>query len=264
MVPAVGSIRRSASFATVDLPQPDSPTRHNVSPALIVKLTSSTARTAATVRARNPRLSAKCLVRFSTSSSGACVMPKLPLLLLLLPLPEGERVGVRGFLTPIARAAAPHPAALRPTSPRRGKVKRPVRAPPRGTRPRGRPPRHGAAATRCGNARPQTCSAQRRHDAGNFGEPPLARGAAKPRDRRHQAARIGVRRPIEQLEHRGFLDLAPGIHHDDARAGLGDDAEIVGDQDHGGAGAFLELEHQVEDLRLDGDIERGGRLVGDQ
>ena len=26
----------------------------------------------------------------------------------------------------------------------------------------------------------------------------------------------------------------------------------------------LQLAHQVEDLRLDGDVERGGRLVGDQ
>ena len=46
--------------------------------------------------------------------------------------------------------------------------------------------------------------------------------------------------------------------------GLGDDAEIVGDQHDGGAGLLLQLEHQVEDLRLDGDVERRGRLVGDQ
>ena len=27
---------------------------------------------------------------------------------------------------------------------------------------------------------------------------------------------------------------------------------------------LLQLAHQIEDLRLDGDVERGGRLVGDQ
>ena len=32
MVPAVGSSRRVMLLATVDLPQPDSPTRHSVSP----------------------------------------------------------------------------------------------------------------------------------------------------------------------------------------------------------------------------------------
>ena len=46
--------------------------------------------------------------------------------------------------------------------------------------------------------------------------------------------------------------------------GLGHHAEIVGDQHDGGAGLLLQLQHQVEDLRLDGDVERRGRLVGDQ
>ncbi len=32
----------------------------------------------------------------------------------------------------------------------------------------------------------------------------------------------------------------------------------------GGAELLLQLQHQVEDLRLDGDVERRGRLVGDQ
>ena len=43
IVPSVGSSRRSSSLPTVDLPQPDSPTRHSVSPGLIAKLTPSTA-----------------------------------------------------------------------------------------------------------------------------------------------------------------------------------------------------------------------------
>ena len=43
MVPAVGSIRRRMTRPTVVLPQPLSPTSPSVSPAPMVKLTSSTA-----------------------------------------------------------------------------------------------------------------------------------------------------------------------------------------------------------------------------
>ena len=37
----------------------------------------------------------------------------------------------------------------------------------------------------------------------------------------------------------------------------------MGDQHHRHAEAVLHVLQQVEDLRLDGDVERGGRLVGD-
>ena len=45
---------------------------------------------------------------------------------------------------------------------------------------------------------------------------------------------------------------------------LGDHAEVVGDQHDRHAELALQLAQQVEDLRLDGDVERGRRLVGDQ
>src|SRR5215213_5430841 len=45
MWPAVGSIKRSKQRPTVDLPQPDSPTKPKVSPAKISNDTPSTART---------------------------------------------------------------------------------------------------------------------------------------------------------------------------------------------------------------------------
>ena len=38
----------------------------------------------------------------------------------------------------------------------------------------------------------------------------------------------------------------------------------MGDQQHRHAEALLQLPEQLQDLRLDGDVERGGRLVGDQ
>ena len=38
----------------------------------------------------------------------------------------------------------------------------------------------------------------------------------------------------------------------------------MGDEQHGHVEFGLELEQQIEDLRLDGDVERRGRLVGDE
>ncbi len=68
----------------------------------------------------------------------------------------------------------------------------------------------------------------------------------------------------EQLGDRRLLDLAAGIHHHDALGDFSDHAEIVGDQDDRRANAALEVEHQLQDLRLDRDVKRRGRLVGDQ
>ncbi len=42
------------------------------------------------------------------------------------------------------------------------------------------------------------------------------------------------------------------------------DAKVVRDQHDGRARAFLHFQHQVEDLRLDGHVERRRRLVGDE
>jgi hypothetical protein len=38
----------------------------------------------------------------------------------------------------------------------------------------------------------------------------------------------------------------------------------MGDEDDGRAGLFLQLKNELEHLRLDGDIQGGGRLVGDE
>ena len=59
------------------------------------------------------------------------------------------------------------------------------------------------------------------------------------------------------------LDDLAAIHHGDAVGDAGDHAEIVRDQDQPDAGVALDLGEEVEDLRLDRHVERGGRLVGD-
>jgi hypothetical protein len=89
-------------------------------------------------------------------------------------------------------------------------------------------------------------------------------GLVEPRHRREQRARVGMLRPVENVVDRaGFLLLA-AVHHQHAVAQPGDHAEIVRDQDDRGAEIAAHLAHQLQDLRLHGHVERGGRLVGDQ
>ena len=60
----------------------------------------------------------------------------------------------------------------------------------------------------------------------------------------------------------GFDDL-PGIHHGHPVAECGDHAEIMGDQQNGGPELRVQLLQEMKDLSLDGDVEGGRRLVGD-
>ena len=60
------------------------------------------------------------------------------------------------------------------------------------------------------------------------------------------------------------LDRLPAIHHHGAIRDLGDHAHVVGDEEDRHILLLLELFQQLQDLGLDGDVERGGRLVGDQ
>ena len=57
--------------------------------------------------------------------------------------------------------------------------------------------------------------------------------------------------------------MRAGVHDRDAIGGLGDDAEIVRDEQQRQIELLLHLAQQVEDLRLHRDVERGRRLVGD-
>src|SRR2546427_11350075 len=74
IVPAVESSRRMIVRPSVDLPQPDSPTRPRVSPALISRSTPSTARTWATVRCRTPEATGNHVFSPRTDTSGSEVV----------------------------------------------------------------------------------------------------------------------------------------------------------------------------------------------
>ena len=84
------------------------------------------------------------------------------------------------------------------------------------------------------------------------------------RDRADQALRVGMQRAPEQRHDVGLLDDLAGVHDRDPVAHLGDDAQVVGDEHDRRAGLVAQVAHEVEDLGLDRDVERGRRLVGDE
>ena len=53
------------------------------------------------------------------------------------------------------------------------------------------------------------------------------------------------------------------VEHGDPVGDVAHDPEVVGDEEVGDLLLRLELDEQVEDRRLDGDVERRGRLVAD-
>ncbi len=71
-------------------------------------------------------------------------------------------------------------------------------------------------------------------------------------------------RPGEEVVDRRLLDHLAGVHHGDAVTEVGDHTEVVSDEQDAEPELALELAEEVEDLRLDGHVERGGRLVGDE
>ena len=111
------------------------------------------------------------------------------------------------------------------------------------------------------NAQPARNRGQSRHRAVDLQE-------ARPvlvhrRDRAHQADGVGMGRRMDDGIDRADLDDPAGIHHRDPVAGLGDHAHVVGDQHDRRAVLLAEPLEQGNDLRLDRDVERRGRLVGD-
>ena len=71
-----------------------------------------------------------------------------------------------------------------------------------------------------------------------------------------QALRIGVRRTGEEARARCGLHLLSGVHHDHAITDLVCGTEIVRGEDHGNATLGGEVAQQLENLRLNGDIQR--------
>ena len=73
-----------------------------------------------------------------------------------------------------------------------------------------------------------------------------------------------MHRVLKQGLHRGLFHLATGIHHHHPVRSFGNHAQIMGDQHDGCTHSAVEFHHQLENLRLDGHIQRRGRLIGNQ
>ena len=86
---------------------------------------------------------------------------------------------------------------------------------------------------------------------------------AEVRDGIQEQLRVRVPGRGEQLLGRRLLDDRAAVHHHDAVGHVGDDTHVVGDQDDRGAESVAEIEQQLQDRRLHGDVEGRRRLVGD-
>ena len=63
---------------------------------------------------------------------------------------------------------------------------------------------------------------------------------------------------------RSLLDQLTGIHHPHLVGDLGDDPEVMTDQQDGRAVVLAEPGDQTQYLSLDGDVQCGGRFVSDE
>ncbi len=93
---------------------------------------------------------------------------------------------------------------------------------------------------------------------------PLLPGPVESRDRSEQAPRIRHLRVVEERPRRRPFDDPARVHDEDLVRDVGDDPEVVRDQDHRRVELVFEPVDELEDLRLDRHVERGRRLVGDQ
>ncbi|EGJ74167.1 putative ABC transporter ATP-binding protein [Streptomyces sp. Tu6071] len=79
-----------------------------------------------------------------------------------------------------------------------------------------------------------------------------------------EEARVRVARVVQHLGGGALFDHVAVAHDEHFRADLGDDGEVVRDDEEGEPRLLAEVGEEVEDLGLDGDVERRRRLVGDQ
>ncbi|OWK19103.1 hypothetical protein AJ88_48580 [Mesorhizobium amorphae CCBAU 01583] len=75
---------------------------------------------------------------------------------------------------------------------------------------------------------------------------------------------VGMLRIGEKPLRHIVLAHRPVLHDVDIVGELAHHGQVVGDQDHRHPQFLLQVANEVEDLRLDGDVECRRRLVGDQ
>ena len=88
----------------------------------------------------------------------------------------------------------------------------------------------------------------------------------QPGDGEHQPLGVGVAHGAvgKDKPGAGLFHHLPTVHNGHIVRHLVDDAQVMCDKDDGGAVLLLELIHQAEDLGLDGHVQGGGGLVGNE
>src|SRR4029077_6490050 len=81
--------------------------------------------------------------------------------------------------------------------------------------------------------------------------------------RAKQGLGVGMLCSAEEVAHAALLDDLPSIHDCHLVAHLGNDAEVMGYENHSDTPLLLAVLQNFEVLGLDGDVEIGRRLVGD-
>lgn len=74
---------------------------------------------------------------------------------------------------------------------------------------------------------------------------------------------IGMLRRLEHGPRRAMLDDPPGVHHIEPVTELRHDGDVVRDEDDRGPGTARAVLDQPQDHGLDGNVECGRRLIGD-
>ncbi len=82
-------------------------------------------------------------------------------------------------------------------------------------------------------------------------------------NRREQELCIGVQGATEKVFSVGHLHNLSHVHHCNTVADMFYDTKIVGDKQVGETELVPQIHQQVQNLRLDGDIEGGDGLIGD-
>ena len=91
-----------------------------------------------------------------------------------------------------------------------------------------------------------------------------AGGAVELRHGGQKRAGIGMGRALQHLGGLAELDDLAEIHDRDPVGDMTDDSDIMGDEEVGQMQPALQLAQQIQDLRLDRDVQRRGRLVQHQ
>src|SRR5450759_3848303 len=239
IVPAVGSRRRIIVRPSVDLPQPDSPTSPTVSPFLMSRSTPSTARTWATVLWRMPEETGNHVFSPRTDTSGA--------------------VAVQARFSCAWTASGTFELHARLGDPARGQLRF------------ADPVEHRGVARAAFDlelaSRVERTAGREVDQVGWEAVDRLERlmpVSVQSRNRPQQRPGVRMLGVREHVNGRARLDHPPRVHHHHALAHAGHHAEVVCDQDGGRAEVAVDMAQQVEDLGLDGDIQGGGRFVGDQ